>query len=100
MGFVRLKEILPGALEGLGITERLHQDRIERAWPAIAGTVSRELAASSSVVMLRDGQLTIRVPHVRLARLVAARQAELVAALQATAGAGVVRQIIPTLARS
>src|SRR5581483_5061973 len=54
MGFIRLKEILPGALEGLGIAERLHQDRIERAWPTIAGTISRELAAGSSVVMLRD----------------------------------------------
>ena len=97
MGFQSLKDILPGAIEGLGIATQVREGELRRAWPVAARTVSAELARAS-VVGLRDGRLLVHVRTAWLARLVVERQADLIAALAQVTGEAEVRQVIATVA--
>jgi hypothetical protein len=99
MSFSSLREILPKTLEDLGIANRVWQERVVRAWPAVARALSTDLGARSQAQGLREGVLTVRVADPRLAQLVLERQDELVSALAARLGYRAVQQVRATILR-
>ena len=86
MSFYRLGEILPQALAGLGIRERVRLERIARAWPVAARALSEPLAAQSAVVALEGATLTVEVTGEEAAAFVATNEAALLAGLCAETG--------------
>src|SRR3981189_2802806 len=52
------RELLPGLMQKLGLSERLKEDEVAAAWRSIVGEF---IAAHSAPVALREGVLHVRV---------------------------------------
>ena len=98
MPFRSLRDILPRTLEGLGIADRVIQERAILAWPAAARRVSPDLAARSRALGLQGTALVVRVADAGLAALVAARRGPLQEALNARLGEGAIQDVHTSLA--
>lgn len=95
MSFRSLREILPRALEELGITEQVRREQVVQAWPAAAQDISPELAAHSRAVEFRDHALVVHVSTLKLARFVAERRADILSALNARLAHGAFGTVDP-----
>ncbi|MBD3180486.1 MAG: DUF721 domain-containing protein [Candidatus Latescibacteria bacterium] len=52
----RIKDLIPGVFENMGISDRLDEGRLVRDWPEIAG---ESISSNSRVIDLRDGILYV-----------------------------------------
>jgi hypothetical protein len=94
MSFRRLGEILPHALEGLGIAEQVREARVRRAWVKVAPEVAGQLGVGSDALELRAGVLTVGVGDRHLVAALEGLQAPLVAALNHEMGERVVERLV------
>ena len=86
MSFHRLGEILPQALAGLGIQERVRRERAARAWPIVVRALSEPLAAETTVAALEGTTLIVEVESEEARAFVVEHAAALLSALHAETG--------------
>ncbi len=87
----RAADLLPGVMQRLGLSERLHESEIIEAWTKIVGDF---IAAHSCPVTLREGVLSVRVLqpalHYELEQI---SKAEILRKLKQRFGGKVIKQI-------
>ena len=91
--FQSLRDILPQALNGLGIAERMRRERTFEAWTGTLVNLYPELVVRATAQSLERGTLVVSVTDATAAEEIERNRENILAALQARLAATGIPQI-------